>query len=62
MVIAQLSRLGGEAEVCDAGDTNGAGLFVVDAETAGPRAVGLVEEVEGEVFVLEVGEAAFHGG
>ena len=51
-VVAQLTRFGGEAEVGDGGDGDGAEL-----EAGGPVLVGLVLQLELERGVLEVGEA-----
>lgn len=60
MVVAQLARLGGQAEVGDGGDVD-----VVfrrgQREAVGPGLVGLVLQVEGQGFVLEVGQARFFG-
>lgn len=60
MVVAELTRLGRETQVCNGGDGNvrvGGGQL----ETIGPRVLGLVLQVQTEGLVLEVGEAELGG-
>jgi len=56
VAVAELTGLGAEAQVADAGE-----LDVRDGEAAGPLVLVLVHQVEGEFFVLEVGNLGPRG-
>lgn len=56
VVVGELARLGGEAQVRDRRD-----LDVGDGEALGPSVLGLVLELELEGFLGEVGQARLRG-
>lgn len=56
VAVAELARLGAETQVADGGQ-----FEVGDLEAAGPLVFVLVHQVEGELFVLEVGDLGPRG-
>lgn len=60
MVVAKLTGLSGETEICDGGNGD-VGLISIESEAVGPRVFGLVLEFQGEGLVLEIGETSLGG-
>lgn len=60
MVVAELTRLGGEAKVRNGGNGD-LGVVSGQAEALSPRVLGLVLQLQAQGLVLEVGKASLGG-